>query len=279
LFHPVGGAIAEIINKNVPGARATVELTGGAGENPRMVGAGEIPVAFTNANLMHEALLGIGNYKDRAYPNLRGLLNIMPSVVHILVLENSGIRSVADLTGRRVALGPAGGGPVALFPEYARIYGLTMRDITPSYVSFADGTAAMRDGHVHASIVHGSPPHSVVMELGARGAPFRILSFEREWDRIRVELPYLQRFVIPKGTYKGINEDVVTIAVPNIMFTNTAMSDEMAYQIVKNVYEHISVLVGAVSAARLMKPETGWQTIAPLHPGAERFFREKGVIK
>jgi len=257
-----------------------VELTGGAGENPRMVGAGEIPVAFTNANLMHEALLGIGNYKDRAYPNLRGLLNIMPSVVHILVLENSGIRSIADLTGRRVAIGPAGGGPVALFPEYAsKIYGLTMKDIAPSFVSTADGVAAMRDGHVHAAVLHGSPPNSAVLELGARGVSFRILSFEREMERILAEFPYLQRHVISKGIYRGINEDVVTIAVPNVMFACTKMPDELAYQIVKNVYQHISVLVGAVRAAELMRPETGWQTVAPLHPGAERFFREKGVIK
>jgi len=244
-----------------------------------MVSAGEIPVAFTNANLLFDGFHGRGIFSDKSQPNLRALLNIMPSIVHIVVMEASGIRSIADLTGRRVALGPAGGAPAVLFAEYARVYGLTMKDITPSFVSFADGTAAVRDGHVHASVIHGSPPHSIVMELGARGVPFRILSFEREWDKIRTELPYLQRFVIPKGTYRGINEDVVTIAVPNIMFATTNMPDELAYQIVKNVYQHISILVGAVRAAELMRPETGWQTAIPLHPGAERFFREKGVIK
>lgn len=278
-FYPLGGAIANIINKYVEGVQATAEITGGSVENVVLVAKNEVQIGMANGNLLYAGYHGLEPYKE-AYKNLRGLFTIQPSVVHVLTLKATGIKTMKDLKGKRVVLGPAGGGQIVLFKEILKQYNMTLEDLKPIYVSYTQGVQALLDGNADALLAMAAIPQGAVIELAARSKDWVIIRFEDEViERVTKASPYFIRFIIPKGTYSGLNEDVVTVAATTAVFCRDDLEEEIAYKICKAVYEHLDILINTIESAKVMNVENGKDVPIPLHPGAERFFREKGVLK
>ncbi len=277
-FYPLGGAIAEIINRFVDGAEATAEVTGGSAENVVLVGTNEVQMGMANGNLIYAGYYGKEPYEQK-YDQLRGLFTIQPSVVHIVTLENSGIDSLSDLKDKKVVLGPAGGGQIVLFNEYIQYYGISIDDIKAIHITYNEGVNELIDGNADAMLTMAALPQGAIMELAARSDGFKILEFEEDViQKIVGDSPYFTKFVIPGNTYSGVTEDAVTIAATSGIFVRADMDEDIAYNICEAVYNNLDILINTVESSKTMSIENGKDLPIPLHPGAERFFREQGVL-
>lgn len=156
--------------------------------------------------------------------------------------------------------------------------GYTWDDITPSYLSFSEGMQALSDGKVDMAIASAGPPVSAIQELAATGKAFRLLNFDDEFRaRFLESYPYYIEYVIPKDTY-GLSEDVTTVATQNMVMVNANLDEELVYRMTKAIFENLDSLKAAAPAATDITLENAPKTDIPLHPGAERYYKEAGIL-
>ncbi|CAK7004486.1 MAG: hypothetical protein DELT_00175 [Desulfovibrio sp.] len=274
-YYPAGIALAEIIAKYVPGLDARVEVTGGTMENPMLMQMGELQMGLANADVAFFAYKGMPPFKT-PFTDIRGLFaGLAPGVVQYAVLADSGIKSIKDLAGKRVAVGPQGNSSGLLFLKVLEFYGMGPETITRSYVSFADGVSELLDGHVDMAIVQAGVPAPGLQEAFAGPARIDIISFpENERDAFLTKHPYYIPYHIPKGSYTGLGKDVTTFATQNMVLVHASLPEKTVYTITKAVFEHLADLHAAHPTLRSVALEGAAKTPIPLHEGAERFFKE-----
>lgn len=278
-YYPAAIALADIINKYVPEANARVEITGGTMENPALMQQGELQLGLANADVAYFAFHGEPPFR-RALPDLRALfVGLAPGVVQYAVLGDSGIRSIQDLKGKRIAVGPQGNSSGLLFSKMLDFYNIRAADVSRSFISFADGVSALLDGHVEMAIVQAGLPAPGLQEAFASRDNIRILSLpEKERDAFLQTYPYYIPATIPKGTYPKMDEDVTTLATRNMVLVHADLDDDIVYAVTKAVFEHLDELYAAHPSLRSVTLETAPETPIPLHQGARRYFRERAVL-
>ena len=275
-YYPVGTGIASIVNKYVSGVDVRVEVTGGGVENPRLVGGGKTDLGITNIYIAYLAIQGKKPY-PKALP-IRALAYMYPSTLHMVTRKDFDVRTLADIKGRRVAVGPAGGGTVTLLTRVLSVMGMSFKDFKPSYISYKDGSMALQDGNVDASILLAGAPTSAVLELSVR-TPIRFLRVEEQTvQKFLKKFPYYVRVVVPKSYYKT-EKDVLTVGAGNVLIVNEAMSEDMAYKITAALYNHVDEFRKVHPATKVVDLKAAPKTVVALHPGAARYYREKGVLK
>jgi len=276
VFYPVGSGIANLINKYVPGVEVRVEVTGGAVENPRLVGSGETDLGITNANVGYFAEKGQKPY-PRALP-VRAIAYMYPSVLHMFTRADLPVRTLGDLKGRRAAAGPAGGGTMDYLRALIPAMGMNLNDFKLSFISYNDGALALQDGNVEANFVLAGMPTAAIMELSTR-TPIRFLELKESFIQEFVKkYPYYTRVEIPASLYKT-KEAGVTVGVGNLLIANAKMSEEVAYRITAALFDHIDEFRKAHPSTKVVDLKLAPNTGMTLHPGAARYYREKGVLK
>lgn len=277
-YYPIGVGMSEAFQKDIPGIEPKVEVTGGATENPKLVGAGDSDIGFTNANLAYAAYNGTGLFKDNKYEDLRVMFGgVAPGTVHMVVREESDIKTYADLKGRKVAVGPQGGGGLSMLPELFGEYGLTMEDIKPSYMSFDEGVQGVIDNHVEAALVQAPHPAPAVKNIQGAGVNFRLLEMtDEERSTFLGKYPYYNSVDLPADVY-GTKEMVKTFGTSNIVVTNANLDEDLVYQMTKAVFENIDDIHSVHPSAKSIKVESALSTMIPMHPGAERYLIEAGA--
>ena len=277
-FFVMGAGIANIINKYVPGVEASAEATGGSSENCTLVGDGELEMGMANGNIVYAAYYGMEPY-TKEYSDIRSMFAIQSSVFHIVTMQGNGISTINDLRGKRVVVGPAGGGQILLFSEIISYYGMTLDDMRPVYISYTDGVSELIDGNCDAVICMAAMPGAAYVELAARTDRWMFVEFDPVLlDQCVQSSSYFLPFTIEAGTYRGQTKDHNCIAASSVMVVNSNLADDVVYGICKAVYEHLDDLVNAVDSAKEMKLETGSHHPVELHPGAEKFFKDNGVL-
>jgi TRAP transporter TAXI family solute receptor len=277
-YYPIGNGIAELVNKYVSGVKMTAEVTGGTVENVRLVGDNQTDLGICNSNHAYAGLRGQPPYKKKY--EIRALGSLHGSAMHIVTIDKAGVKTIPDLKGKKVAAGPAGGGPAPVLESILSVYeGMSFKDIKPSYVSFTDGISALKDGNVSAALVLAGVPAAAVLELGAT-EKVRFVDIPKEkMAEILKKYPYFYPVKIPARVYKT-DQDHILVGVRNLLIVNAQMEDKMAYEITKAIYAHLSDLAkhhAAVKSVRL--DDSATPPGVPLHPGAMRFFKEAGVLK
>jgi len=277
-YYPVGVGLSEIFLKAIPEVETRVEVTGGTVENPGLVDLGDSDIGLANKDMAYFAYTGQAPFESE-HKNLRGLFNgFAPGVVHYAVLESSGIQNLADLKGKRIAVGPQGNSTSLFLEKVLNTLGYTWDDITPSYLSFSEGMQALADGKVDMAIASAGPPVSAVQELAATGKEFRLLNFDDDFRAKFLEAyPYYIEYIIPKETY-NLPEDVTTVATQNMVMINANLDEELVYKMTKAIFENLDSLKSAAPAAADITLENAPKTDIPLHPGAERYYKEAGVL-
>jgi TRAP transporter TAXI family solute receptor len=276
-YYPIGAAVAQVINDNIPYLEAKVEVTGGALENPKLIYEGQSEIGITNANLAYFALNGEEMYEDKM-DNLTQLFSGMsPGVFQIVVKEGSPINSIADLKGKRVAVGPQGGTGLAVIPPILEAYGLTMNDIVPSYISYQDGCDGLVSGNVDASIVMSAMPATAISNVTVNHK-LKVIGID---DAIRTKLmrdySYFVEQDIPKETY-DTDSDEKTVAIPNMMLITNELDEQTVYDITKAIFENLEVIHNAHPTGKAIQLENAPKEVIPLHPGAARYYEEKGLM-
>lgn len=272
-FYPVGQGISNLVNKYAKGLRMVPVVTGGSVQNPRLVGKGEVDIAITNNNLAVLAVNGKGPYKSGKI-DIKAVAALHPSVLHMVVLEGSAIKTFADIKGKRVAVGPAGGGTLGFLRFLMPMHGMKFGDITASFLSYGDGFSQLSDGNVEAAFALSGYPASAVMQAGAT-KKLRFIKFaDGMLDKAIARNKAFSRVVIPKSVYKT-DEDPVVIGVNNMLIVPSKMPAEKVYAITKAVFDHLDEFRKENANARQINPADSLKLAIPLHEGAARYFKNK----
>lgn len=275
-FYPIGTGLAEVITQHVEPLYVTAEITGGSVENVILTGTGECDLAISNADHVADGIAGRGSY-DTAY-DVNAICSLHASILHIVTLGNTGVKSVEDLRGKKVAVGPAGGGSIPMITAVLEAYGMTFDDITPTYVSYDDGITQLKDGQVDAALVGAGYPSSSVLALQATDKVVMVPLSEEAMDKISENNPAYSKVVVPADTY-GMDSDVIVLGVRNLVYCTPDLSEDTVYAITKALYENLAEVQSYHNALTSVTQETMVDVSGvPLHPGAERFYKEIGVL-
>ena len=270
-FYPVGQAISTLVDKYADGLTMVPVVTGGSVQNPKLVNKGEVDIAITNNNLSVLANKGVAMYKKDGKMNLRAIGSLHFSVLHMMTLKSSSINTIADLKGKRVAMGPAGGGTTPFLKQVLGLHGMTLKDIVPSFLSYNDGFAQLADGNVDAAFALSGYPSGAVMQARVS----KELKFIKLADMKKALAKYknYNEVVLPKSVYKT-PEDGRVLGVKNMLITDVKADPGKIYKITKAIYEHLGEFKKINAYAKQIDPSETLQLKIPLHPGAARYFKK-----
>lgn len=280
VYYPFGGAIAEIINKQIPNTTATAEVTGASVENVRLVGQGKATLGFTMNDTLYDAYVGTGKFKDNKIDSLRTILQVYPNVFHIVTLKKSPIKKISDLKGKKVSVGAPGSGTEYKSSLVFPLLGIDYKDMKVYRLSFAENTTQLKDGIIDAGVWSVATPTSSIMDLATTHDIFLVPFSNKEIETIEKTFPFYSKWIITKDTYKGQTQDVQTIAVWNSIVCHKDMPEDLVYKITKAIFENRKSLLDTHKIAEFTTPENSvTKSPIPIHPGALKYYKEIGAIK
>jgi TRAP transporter solute receptor, TAXI family len=274
-YYPIGGAMAEILNKTIPGMNASAQSTGATVANINMLKEGSVDLAIVQNDITYYAVNGTEMFKDKKVENLRGIAALYPETCQIVTLESTGIKSIADLKGKRVAVGAAGSGAEANARQILEAYGITYDDIDEQFLSFGEAASALKDGNVDAAFVTAGFPTAAVQDITSQNK-VRLLPIEADKaDALIAKYPFYTKTKIPAGTYAGFDEAVPGISVMAMLVATDKVDEKLGYDITKALFDNIEKLQAAHSAAKQITKESAKDGMSiELNAGAERYYKE-----
>ncbi len=278
VYYPYGGGLAEVINQHVDGYSAVAEATGASEENVALIFQGDSDIALALADTVFQAYSGTGAFEGREIASLRALGSIYPNAVHIVTLAKTGIMSLADLSGKRVSLGAPGSGTTISAEALLGANGVSLDDMQVQRLDFNETTAALRDGQIDAGFLSVGPPTSSILDLAATRDVVLVPLTEAEVAAAQEVDPSYAPYTMSAETYPGQTEDVLALSTPNVLIVSEEMDEELAYNVVKALYENVDELIAIHPAANDTTVEFSMaSTPIPLHPGALRYYQEVGA--
>jgi uncharacterized protein len=274
VYHVVAGGYARVIGEKLA-LSATNRVTGGPVQNVQLVQTKEIELGMTTTGPAFEGLAGVGEFKGKKTDAIRVAFPMYTSYAHWMVAADSPIRSVADLTGRVVSLGPRGGSAEFVGERVFEIFHVKPRRVV--YLGFADGASGMRDGVVDANFgVIGLPVPAWLEASITR--PARFFGFTREQvETLTGKYPYLARTAIRANVYRGQDAVIPTVQMWNAAVVHKDMPEDFVYELVKAIFANRDFLATVHPTSHETMKENTFYVKLPYHPGAVRFFREQGV--
>jgi uncharacterized protein len=277
-YFPLGGAFANIINEKVDGVSANAESTGASVENVNLLNNGDVDFAMIQNDISYYAFTGTEMFSDKAaLTKLRGVASLYPEVVQIVANEASGISSVEDLRGKKVAVGAPGSGAEANARQILAAHGLTYDDIRADFLSFGEAADGLKDGNVDAAFLTAGTPTAAVTDLSTTHRINIITVSDSMAEKLIADFPFYNRVVIPAGTYRNQDSDVETVAVMAMLTVREGLSDDMVYNISKALFENLDMFAGAHSrGADLSLDSAKGGMSLDIHPGAAKYYSEMG---
>lgn len=271
LFYVIGAGVADLLNQNMAGTTARAEVTGASVENIRRVAAGQMTFGFSSSSTLYEASVGEGPF-EQALP-VSAMAYLYPAVLQIATTAESGIATIEGLAGKRINLGPPGSNAAVLAQRILEAYGVFDAG-TAQFLSYTEGTSALLNGTLDATVVLAGAPTAALIDLAAQ-RDMRLISVETErLAGLVARYPFYQFYEIPAGTYGGQDAPVIVINDPATLFTSESAPDETIYGITKAIFDHLNTLAQVHPQAAAIALETAPNTPIPLHPGAQRYFDE-----
>jgi TRAP transporter TAXI family solute receptor len=281
VYYPMGGGLAAVLSKHVPGMQATAEVTGGSVDNLKLIGTDKPYIGFTMADAGLDALKGEDKFKGNKVP-LRTLMILYPNRMHIVSTEGRGISKLADLKGKHVSTGSPGSATEVMAFRILEAAGIDKdKDVKRERLGVAESVNAIKDNKIDAFFWVGGLPTAAVTDL-ANTPGNKIKMIDHSEAVAKMNQKYGQLYVedtIPKSMYKGMDTDNKQATVMNLLVAHANMDEKTAYNIVKAVFDYKSDLVAVHKEAENFKLETQKASATPIpyHPGAVKYFAEKGV--
>jgi TRAP transporter TAXI family solute receptor len=280
VYYQLGGGMANVLSKSVPGLSATAEVTGGSVDNLKLLGSGKSEVGFSMVDASWDAFNGTDKFKDNKV-NVRTLMVLYPNKVQVVALDGSGINKLTDLKGKRVSTGAPGSGVEIVALRMLEAVGLdAKKDLKQERLSVAESANAIKDRKLDAFFWVGGVPTAAITDLAATpGIKIRLIDHAEAADAMNKKYgPLYAKGVIPAGSYSGQDKPNAEIDIWNILVASDKMSDKLAYDIVKTLFEKKADLVAVHQEAQNIDLKN--QSIGspiPFHPGAKKYLEEKGI--
>jgi TRAP transporter TAXI family solute receptor len=297
-YFPIGGLIANAISNppgskpcdkggscGVPGLVAIAQSTNASAHNVTAINSGQMEAGLTGAATLYFAFHGTGKFEGKAKPKLRVIAKLYPEDMHLVMKKGMTMGSLAELKGKRVGIAQAGSGTQIAVEMILDQHGVNRGNIDEAELNNAQSAERIADGHLDAYFyVAGTPVAAMIQLDNTKG--MEIYSFsDAEVKAAHDLLPYYDQSSIPANTYAGIDYDVNTIAVNGILVTNVDQDEQLIYEITKALWNDTTrkLLDTGHAKGKVIRLETALDGIAgldvPLHPGAERFYKEVGMLE
>ena len=277
MYYPIGGAIATAVSKS-PNINATAETGNASAANARLIAEGEIEIAFVQADVTAWAYNGEEMFTGGALTNIRTIAALYPETLQIVVARESGITAIPEIVGKRVGVGAPGSGVEADVRAIFNTLGIRYNEMDVQFLDFAGISDRFKDNQIDAGFVVAGLPTAALMDLTTT-RDVNLLSFDDETMGKLVEAnPFFVPNVVPAGTYRGIDVDVVTPSVMALLITFDEMPEEVIYNFTKGMFENLDDIQVSYAIARNITLENATNGLtAPLHPGAARYYKEAGI--
>lgn len=280
VYYPMGVALSKIYNDNIEGAKTSVQSTKASVENLNLIQIGRGELGFALGDSVNSAWHGD---KDAGFPNkldkLRGLTAIYPNYIQIVASKASGITSLADLKGKRVSVGAPRSGTELNARRVFGAAGLSYDDFSRvEYLPFGQSVELIKNRQIDATLQSAGLGVASIRDLST-ALDITIVPVGADVAKALNNPAYIST-TIPAGTYDGQDSDVSTVAVVNFLVTSTNVTDDTAYKMARELFDNRDRLEAAHAAGRQITLENALNGMPiPLHPGAERYYREVGLIK
>jgi hypothetical protein len=281
VYYPLGGGMAAVFSKHIPGMQATAEVTGGSVANLQLIGTGKPYIALTQADAAIDAVKGQDKFSGKPIP-VRTLAVLYPNRMHVVSIEGTGVTKIADLKGKRVSTGSGGSATEVFAFRVIEAAGLDKdKDMKRERLGVAESASALKDRKIDAFFWVGGLPTAAVSDLAnSPGVKIRMIDIAHLVPAMTKKHGNIYiKDVIEKSVYKGMETDNQAATVTNLLVVHQNMDDKTAYNIVKAVFDHRDELIRVHKEAENIKLENQKTEASsiPWHPGAIKFFAEKGV--
>jgi TRAP transporter TAXI family solute receptor len=280
VYYPLGGGLANVLTKAIPGVEATAEVTSASVDNVKLVGAGKADVAFVLADTAADGVNGTGKFKEKV--PVRAIAVIYANKSQWVTVEGSGIERMQDLKGKRIATGAPGSGTEVIALRILEAYGIDPeKDVKREKLSVAESANAIKDRKIDAFFWSGGVPTAAVTDLAATpGIKIKLLDHADAIPNLAKKYGTLYvKGTIPAKSYPGQEKDVLVADVWNLLIVSDKMDEKLAHDVTKALFENKAELAAVHSEANnieLARQLEGGSPI-PFHPGALRYFSEKGL--
>lgn len=276
-YFAIGGAISNLLNEKVDVVNASVQSTGASAVNATLLGTKKAEIAFAMNDVINYAYTGTEVFKEKGkVESLRGIASLYPNFVQLITLKDKGINEVSELKGKKVGVGAPGSGTEVNARQILSAHEITYDDIDEDFLSYAESVEQLKNGAIDAAFLTSGLPNATIMDL-ATTHDVKIIPIRKEAiEKLAEEFPFYSSEMIPTGTYDN-DEDVETAAVKTLLVTREDLSEELVYNITKTIFENLDTLAQTHSAAKKISIDTVRDGMPiPLHPGAEKYFKEQG---
>jgi TRAP transporter TAXI family solute receptor len=281
VYYPLGGGMANVLSKYLPGVQATAEVTGGSVDNLKLIGSGRGEVGLSMVDAALDALDGKDKFSAGKIP-VRTLMVLYPNRMHVVSIQGRNVTKMADLKGKRVSTGSPGSATEVMAFRVIEAAGLDRdKDLTRERLGVAESANALKDGKIDAFFWVGGLPTAAVTDVGATPNVKIVMIDTAEYvEKMNAKYTTIySKGVIPSKTYPGQEKDNPVAVVQNILVANANMPDDVAYGIVKTLMEKKPELVAVHREAEnfTIENQKKENSPVPFHPGAAKYFTEKGA--
>ena len=280
VYYPLGGGMASVMNMHMDGVNCSVESTGGSVSNINLMKKGESQLGMSASSIFYDAVHGKGAFKNEPVENVLGILSLYPEAVQIVTLADSGINSIADMKGKKIAVGAFGSGTELMAKALLAIEGITYDDINEDYLGFGEASTGLKDRTIAAGFIWAGVPTSGIMDLASLNKISLVSIEKQKIVELKETMPFISSVTIPAGTYKGMKKDCTTLAIPAVLGGRADLSEEFVYNMLKTLFENHDQLVQSHTRGKDVTLETALDGLddVPLHPGAVKYYKEKGIL-
>ncbi|MGK0465053.1 TAXI family TRAP transporter solute-binding subunit [Clostridium sp.] len=279
-YFPLGGAFAEIWNNSIDGINATAQSTGASVANINLLKDKKIEVAIVQNDVAWYTENGGEMFKDAKYPDIRGLVTLYSEPLQIITTDPS-IKTIMDLKGKRIAVGAIGSGVEANARQIIAAAGLDFEeDIDAKFLSFSEASSGLKDKQVDVAFLTAGIPTAALQDLGAQNDITVVPVDGAIAEKLMADYKFFTEFTIPANTYNGQTEDVKTLTVKAMLVVNADLDEDIAYQMVKSIYDNQDRIIAAHNVGKNITKETALDGMSvKVHSGAAKYFKEEGVAK
>lgn len=278
-FYYVGAAIGNAVS-DAGSLNVLVQATSGSNENVALAQSGDIDIGMANCDALYGAYYGELSYADAGAQDIQEVAALYYSQIHVFTKEGSGIEDISQMKGKKICVGSQGTSWLFMIEAILSEYGITLDDIQPYYMDYAEAAQALADGDIDAAFQTGGYPIAGIQQTAATTS-FRMLPIADEViESMIAQYPYIVRTTIPAGTYENqANEtDVDTLSYMTCLFCSSKANDDQIYAFVKLMMETLDIYQDTNVATRQITPETVATEFIPFNEGAARYYREAGLL-
>ena len=278
-YYPYGGAMSKIWNSKIPGMNVTAQATGASVENIRLMNKDEVELALVQSDTIDFAFNAKETFKEKL-TKMAVVAVLYPELIHIVVRGELDVKSFSGLRGKKVGVGAPGSGTEANFRQLLDVYKMTKDDVSTQFLSFAESADQFKDRRIDAFMVTGGVPTSAIMDVATQ-RDIKILAIDDTMISIMTsKYPFLAGAVIPANSYKGVTADVKTVAVNAVLIAHPKLSETVVYNMTKALFENQAELAAAHAKGKVLSLQGAATGVSiPFHPGAAKYYREKGILK